>query len=54
MVEATIEDLAITNGVINLHGSKAIPKSRYKAFWYHGNRDASMHLCRLPEKISPP
>jgi hypothetical protein len=23
----------------NLHGSKTIPKSRYKAFGYHGNRD---------------
>jgi hypothetical protein len=55
MVEATIEDLAITirssresdrvrrRGCIehdkNLHGSKTIPKSRYKAFGYHGNRD---------------
>ncbi len=24
----------------NLHGSKSIPKSAYKAFWYHGNKDA--------------
>jgi len=25
------------NGVKNLHGSKTIPKSRYKASWYNGN-----------------
>jgi hypothetical protein len=32
MVEATIEDLAMRNGVKNLHGSKTIPKSLIKAF----------------------
>jgi hypothetical protein len=38
----------VRNGVKNLHGSKTIPKSLYKAFWYHGNKDAYMG-CPLVE-----
>ena len=52
MVEVTIEDLAITIRSLRVTiwghplivgedvGSKTIPKSQYKAFWYHGNKDA--------------
>jgi hypothetical protein len=53
MVEATIEDLAITSrssresdevrrrgdGAENLHGSETISKSPHLASWYHGNKD---------------
>ncbi len=60
MIEATIEDLAITTLSLresdafrrrcciehdkNLHGSKTIPKSRYKAFWYLGIRMLTYNL----------
>jgi hypothetical protein len=33
---------AVREGVKNLHGSKPIPKSLYKALLYHGNKDASL------------
>lgn len=38
---------AVRNGVKNLHGSEAIPESRYKVFCCHGNKDATFQISGL-------